>query len=227
MVIYTEPISVGGNEETKTQYAYEDVFALFQDDNIMDLDHAEPVVKEQTVQDVNMLCLQGPTHCQGGHATSFTTDEDDEFREIRTKYNDFMSEVKKRGDIPLDNPIEVDVIHCADPNSSDQALEGGDGVPYFDSDGDASYDEDSDGVVTRRKCRFPIFDSSAETPQFCVDMCFRGRDELKDAVERYALKMKTNIKYVKNDLKRIRVVCRWKGCPWLLYTSHNSRSDWF
>jgi len=50
-----------------------------------------------------------------------------------------MSKVKKRGDIPLDNPIQVDVIHCADPNSVD-------GVPYFDSDGDASYDEDSDGV---------------------------------------------------------------------------------
>ena len=81
-----------------------------------------------------MLRLEGPTQCQDGineeeeelesesesgcHATDFTTNEDDEFKEIRTKYNDFMSEVKKRGDIPLDNPIEVDVIHCADPNSS-------------------------------------------------------------------------------------------------------------
>ena len=62
--IYTEPISVGGNEKTKTQYADDDVFALFQDDNIMDLDHAEPVVKEQTVQDANMLLLEGPTLCQ-------------------------------------------------------------------------------------------------------------------------------------------------------------------
>ena len=118
-----------------------------------------------------MLRLEGPTQCQDGineeeeelesesesgcHATDFTTNEDDEFKEIRTKYNDFMSEVKKRGDIPLDNPIEVDVIHCADPNSSDQALECGDGLPYFDSDGDASYDEDSDGVVTRRKVQVP------------------------------------------------------------------------
>jgi alpha-galactosidase len=239
--IYTEPISfgIGENEETEMQYADEDVFALFRDDNIMDLDHVEPVVKEQTIQDANMLRLEGPTHCRDGlneeeeesgsgcDATGFTTDEDDEVREIRTNYKEFMSEVKNRGGIPLDNPIEVDDIHCADPNnSSDQALEGGDGVPYFESDGDASYDEDSDGEVTRRKCRFPIFDSSAETPQFCVDMCFRGREELKDAIERYALKMKTNIRYVKNDLKRIRAVCRWKGCPWLLYASHNSRSDW-
>ena len=39
--IYTELISVysGGNEETETHYADEEVFALFRDDNIMDLDH--------------------------------------------------------------------------------------------------------------------------------------------------------------------------------------------
>ena len=129
----------------------------------------------------------------------------------------------------MDNPIEVDGIQGGDIplDSNNQVLEGGDGVEYFDSDGDASYDEDSDGAFTRRKCRFPIFDSSVDTPQFAVDMCFRGNDQLKDAIERYALKMKINIRYVKNEQKRIRAVCRWKGCPWLLYASHNSRSDWF
>jgi len=133
--IYTESISVynGGNEETETQYADEEVFALFRDDNIMDLDHVEPA------QDVNMLCLEGPTHGHDGptpgkdgldegeeesesesgcDGTGFTTDEDDEVREMRTKYKDFMAEVKKRGDIPLDNPIEVDGIQCAVPYSN-------------------------------------------------------------------------------------------------------------
>ena len=217
----------------------------------MPLDHVEPVTEDQTVQNRdkfvqggNMLLLEGPTHGQDGlnveeeedsesesgcDATGFTTDEDDEVREIRANYKDFMSEVKKRGDIPMDNPIEVDGIQGGDIplDSNNQVLEGGDGVEYFDSDGDASYDEDSDGAFTRRKCRFPIFDSSADTPQFAVDMCFRGKDQLKDAIERYALKMKINIRYVKNEKKRIRAVCRWKGCPWLLYASHNSRSDWF
>jgi hypothetical protein len=32
-------------------------------------------------------------------------------------------------------------------------------------------------------------------------MCFRGKDELKDAIERYALKMKVNIKYKRNEKK--------------------------
>jgi len=201
------------------------------------LDHVEPVAEDQTienrdkfVQGGNMLLLEGPTHGQDGlnveeeeedsesesgcDATGFTTDEDDEVREIRANYKDFMS--------------DDDASYDEDGDASyDDDSEGGDGVEYFDSDGDASYDEDSDGAFTRRKCRFPIFDSSADTPQFAVDMCFRGKDQLKDAIERYALKMKINIRYVKNEKKRIRAICRWKGCPWLLYASHNSRSDWF
>jgi hypothetical protein len=40
---------MGGNEESRTQYAYEDVFALFRDENIMDLDHVEPVAEDQIV----------------------------------------------------------------------------------------------------------------------------------------------------------------------------------
>jgi hypothetical protein len=186
-----------------------------------------------------MMLLEGTTHGQDGlneeekeeeeeeeesesgcDATGFTSDE---VREIRTKYKKFMSEAKKRGDIPLDSPIEVNGIQDGeiplDNNNHD--LEGGDGVQYFDSDGDASYEEDSDGVQKRRKRMFQIFDGSADTPQFAVNMCFRGKDESKDAIQRYALKRKINIKYKRNESKRIRAVCRWKGCPWLLYASQN------
>jgi hypothetical protein len=47
--IYIESVDMGGNEESRTQYAYEDVFALFRDENIMDLDHVEPVAEDQIV----------------------------------------------------------------------------------------------------------------------------------------------------------------------------------
>jgi hypothetical protein len=47
--IYIESVDMGGNEESGTHYANEDVFALFRDENIMDLDHVEPVVEDQTV----------------------------------------------------------------------------------------------------------------------------------------------------------------------------------
>jgi hypothetical protein len=66
--IYTEAINVAtvGNEETETQYADEDVFALFRDENIMEMDNLEPVINDQTFKDTNMPCLEGPTHCQDG-----------------------------------------------------------------------------------------------------------------------------------------------------------------
>ena len=58
----------------------------------------------------------------------------------------------------------------------------GDGIAYFESDEDVSYDDDSDTDAKRRKCRFPIFDSHADTPQFALDMCFRFKKQLKDAI---------------------------------------------
>jgi hypothetical protein len=146
-------------------------------------------------------------------ATRFISDEDDEAREFRTKYKEFMADVRKRRDIPLDNPVTLDIPRGSDVNNTVRVNEFGDGIAYFDSDHEASYDEDSDGVSRRRNCRFPIFDSHDETPHFVVDMCFRGRDELKDAIERYALKMKVNIIFPKNDKQRLRAVCMWKGCP--------------
>jgi alpha-galactosidase len=48
--IYTELVDMGGNEESGTQYADEDVFALFQDENVMHLDHVKPIAEDETVQ---------------------------------------------------------------------------------------------------------------------------------------------------------------------------------
>jgi hypothetical protein len=233
--IYIEQIKLdmSDNEGTETQYGDEDVFALFRDENTMDLNEQEG--NQCAGQEVNVMYLEAPTTHEDGQnnekgdqhveneeeeesgsdfdATGFTSDEDDEVREIRNKYIQFMSATRKRGDIPFDTLISLDVPGGSDVNNFAQASEGGDGIAYFDSDHDASYDEDSNGVSRRRNYRFPIFDSHAETPHFAVDMCFRGRDQLKDAIERYALKMKVNIIYPKNDKQRLRVVCMWKGCP--------------
>ena len=246
--IYTErnELDMSANEGTETQYGDEDVFALFRDENIMDLNEQEG--NQSAALDENIMYLEalttreddqndgkGDQHAENEKeesgsefdATGFTSDEDDEVREIRNKYKEFMSTARKGGDIALDAPIYLDVPGGSDVNNIGEASEGGDGIAYFDSDHDASYDEDSDGVSRRRNCRFPIFDSHAETPHFAVDMCFRGRDQLKDAIERYALKMKVNIRYPKNDKQRLRAVCRWKGYPWVLHASYNSRTDWF
>jgi len=48
--IYTEPIEIDANEEIETQYEDEDVFALFRDDNIMDLDAPTHLVAKSNEQ---------------------------------------------------------------------------------------------------------------------------------------------------------------------------------
>ena len=71
--IYTESVDMGRNEESGTQYEDEDVCALFRDENIMDLDHVQPIAEDETVQNRdkfvqggNMLLLEGPSHGQDG-----------------------------------------------------------------------------------------------------------------------------------------------------------------
>jgi len=53
----------------------------------------------------------------------------------------------------LDTPVTLEIPEETNINSA-QVNEGGDGIVCFDSDHDASYDEDSDGVSRRRNCRF-------------------------------------------------------------------------
>lgn len=41
--------------------------------------------------------------------TGFTSDDDGEVREIRTKYKEFNAQARKRGDIPLDTPFTLEI----------------------------------------------------------------------------------------------------------------------
>jgi hypothetical protein len=157
MDIYTErnELDMSANEGTETQYGDEDVFALFRDENIMDLNEQEGNQSRKRNDGKGDQHAENEKEELGSEfdATGFTTDEDDEVREIRNKYKEFMSAARKGGDIGLDAPIYLDVPGGSDVNNIGEASEGGDGIAYFDSDHDASYDEDSDGVSLLRHTR--------------------------------------------------------------------------
>jgi hypothetical protein len=131
----------------------EAVFDLFRDENVLNLDPASTIIDaqlgDQTAEDDNILCLDAPaTHedAQNGtedehedegdtecDVTGFTSDEDDEAKEIRTNYKAYMSKRKKREGIPLDTPTSMDLpIGIVPVNNF------GDGIAYFDSDEDVS-----------------------------------------------------------------------------------------
>jgi alpha-galactosidase len=221
--VYTELIDVDMSAISETNIedgiGYEAMFDLFRDENVMNLDPpitlANAQLGDQTAEDDNIIDLDAAVRGEDESdseidATGFTTDEDDEAKEIRTKYKAYMSTIKKRRGIPSDPPAAMDLPTGNDHNNVIQVDDYGDGIASFDSDENVSYDDDSETEGKRRKCRFPVFDSHAETPQFALNMCFRGKKELKDALTRYALKMKVNIKFPKNDNRRLWVFVHGK-----------------
>ena len=53
----------------------------------------------------------------------------------------------------MDTPVTLEIPEETNINSA-RVNEGGDDIVHFDSDHDASYDEDSDDVSRRRNCSF-------------------------------------------------------------------------
>ncbi|CAN6269348.1 unnamed protein product [Urochloa humidicola] len=166
--IYSETIQLdmSGNEGTEIQYGDDDVFNLFRDENIMDLD--APIAATDGCNAMDSIADAQNAQSDEQHvenegleeeeeedsdfdATGFTSDEDDEVREIRTKYKKFMAEAKKRGDMPLDEdtPVTSNMPGGSGADNNIQVNESGDGIAYFESDHEASYNEDSDGQGTK------------------------------------------------------------------------------
>ena len=105
----------------------------------------------------------------------------------------------------------------------------GDETPYFESDDDISYDEDSDGEVSavrRRKTHHKVYDDSTESPQFELGMAFNDSREFKKALVKYRLKNSHHLIFPKDEKKRVSARCSWPSCKWSIYGSISSRSDW-
>ena len=101
------------------------------------------------------------------------------------------------------------------------------GSPCYDSSDAYSYEEDSDGETQRWKSIENRYDSKAAVPIFTLGMAFRSSRQFKKAVVKYGIATHKHIKFVKDEKKKVRAMCTWKGCKWLIYGSITSRSDWF
>jgi alpha-galactosidase len=119
--IYTEKIDVNMAAMTETDVDMtamtetdEDMFSMFRDENVLNLDspatyedaHFGDQTEYATHEDARNgegeeddQEDEGNSECE---ATRFTSDEDDEAKEIRTKYKAYMSKRKKKEGIPLD-----------------------------------------------------------------------------------------------------------------------------
>jgi hypothetical protein len=58
-------------------------------------------------------------------------------------------------------------------------------------------------------------------------MAFRDSRQFKKAVVRYGMKAHKSLKFVQNKKSKVRAICDWPGCQWLIYGSETTRSMWF
>ncbi|CAL1376617.1 unnamed protein product [Linum trigynum] len=90
----------------------------------------------------------------------------------------------------------------------------------FDSDDIGSHDEDevADHDL-RRKSIFPKFNPNLDTPFFEVGMIFNNMDEAREAITKYSLNAKKDLRVKKCDTTRVRMICTYAGCPFVLFVS--------
>jgi len=97
----------------------------------------------------------------------------------------------------------------------------------LNSSDDYSYGEDSDGETVRWKSTENKYDSKTHVPVFALGMAFRSSRQFKKALIKYGLITHRHLLFPKDEKNKVRAVCSWKGCKWLIYGSKTSRSEWF
>ncbi|KAK4281176.1 hypothetical protein QN277_012700 [Acacia crassicarpa] len=90
-----------------------------------------------------------------------------------------------------------------------------------DADGD---EEDSDvDVPLQQLCVLPEAEPSGRIPSFVIGMTFEDKNELKRAIDEYAISRGVKLRIVRSDRKTFRVVCE-DGCSFTLYASTHGQS---
>ncbi|GKV51117.1 hypothetical protein SLEP1_g57791, partial [Rubroshorea leprosula] len=80
------------------------------------------------------------------------------------------------------------------------------------------YESDDDGTSKRR---YPEFNESVdmEKLKLVVGMLFKDRELLKQAIKQEARMNRVEVKFEKNDKKRVKAICKEENCPWEMRAS--------
>ncbi|KAK9037511.1 hypothetical protein V6N11_022420 [Hibiscus sabdariffa] len=106
-------------------------------------------------------------------------------------------------------------------------LSTGEETDYLGSSDVGSYETDSDGDFVSRKTTKVFFDSSTSEPRFELGMIFENGNQFKDALYAYAVAHRFDFKFVCNRKEKVRVVCKGKGCPFVVHASWDKSDSCF
>ncbi|KAK8669744.1 hypothetical protein V6N13_107168 [Hibiscus sabdariffa] len=123
--------------------------------------------------------------------------------------------------------VETNVESGTDPNDEPIGSDTASGTEceYGFEEDDFSADEEDD-IETESIVHTPQFTEHAsqfETHFEELGMTFTDREVLKKAVINYGLQNRLHMKFKRNDLRRVNVICK-PGCPWALWASRSNPS---
>jgi alpha-galactosidase len=151
---------------------------------------------------------------------SCSSGDDEETTEIYRKFRTFKKKLKRGEATNLDDVIYEGVASI--PENKEEDLDDGNCTPYWDSSDAESVDE-LGGVGEGSK--YPRFNKKNHVVMFQLGMKFNSKKQFKKAVIKQALDERRVIEFAKDDPKRVRAICDWKGCPWVCLLSNTSRTD--
>ncbi|KAK8574461.1 hypothetical protein V6N12_062154 [Hibiscus sabdariffa] len=121
----------------------------------------------------------------------------------------------------------------ADENDTEEnevssvGLSTGEETDYLGSSDVGSYETDEDGDFVSRKTSKEFFDSSTSEPRFELGMIFENGKQFKDALYAYAVAHRFDFLFVSNRKEKVRVVCKGKGCPFVVHASWDKSDSCF
>jgi len=87
-----------------------------------------------------------------------------------------------------------------------------------EQNGDISKESDGDDGGNQ------VVDES-KYPKFSIGDEYNTIESFKDAINKYSVKKRRDIKYDKSDSKRVVAICSAKNCPWRISASINTSSS--
>ncbi|KAK9011246.1 hypothetical protein V6N11_044100 [Hibiscus sabdariffa] len=131
----------------------------------------------------------------------------------------------------LEAPVDVGLeqLNEVDGNEAD-----GNEVDGNETDGneEARDEQHENGVDENEadlvgKTGHVFFDSSTAHPRFELGMIFENSQQFKEALYAYAVGNRFDFKFVSNKKEKVRVVCKGKGCPFVVHVSRDKYDGCF
>ncbi|KAJ9693795.1 hypothetical protein PVL29_009656 [Vitis rotundifolia] len=141
----------------------------------------------------------------------YSVSNDDDLYDNYVNANEEWVEVKSNGE--KDSRVEEENIIVNDVGGEENLCD----------DDMRTLDSGSEKESNRDKPRYPQFvvDTDMVNPQFSVGLLFISATEFRVAMREYAIKNGRNVKFIKNEKDKVRVVCLAK-CPWVVYATQHT-----